>query len=47
MSAQKPARADRVERIVRTMLGAVLLAAVIWSIGGGAAGEFGLQHIWS
>lgn len=38
MSAQKPTRSDRLERVARAMLGLALLAGVIWAwTDGGAA----------
>ncbi|MFD0738745.1 hypothetical protein ACFQZQ_05570 [Lysobacter koreensis] len=38
MNAGKPARLDRAERVVRSMLAVVLIAAVVWALADGGAG---------
>jgi len=36
MNADKPARPDRVERVVRGLLAFVLLAAIVWALTNGS-----------
>lgn len=37
MNTHKPARSDRVERVVRGLLGFVLLTAVVWALTNGSS----------
>ena len=46
MNAGKPTGFDRSERIVRSVLGLALMAAVAWAINDGAMPSISLSVLW-
>jgi hypothetical protein len=47
MNTQKGRRGDRMERVMRGLLGLALVAAVVWAwVNGGPANPAGLARVW-
>ena len=47
MNAHKPARSDRVERVVRGLLAFVLFSAVVWALTNGGGIQQDVQQLTS
>lgn len=47
MNTHRGRRGDRIERVMRSLLGLALVAAVVWAwVNGGPANPAGLAGIW-